>query len=48
MNQPMGPLATVMLDPRSVNSLYQESEWNWLKKGEFPVSAKKIKSIPAL
>lgn len=37
MNQPMGPLAAVMLDPRSVSSLYQEGEWNWLKEGEFPV-----------
>ncbi|WP_116475791.1 M14 family zinc carboxypeptidase [Zobellella maritima] len=36
-DQPMGPLAALMLDPRSANSLYQESEWNWLAEGEFPV-----------
>lgn len=36
-DQPMGPLAALMLDPRSANSLYQESEWNWLAEGAFPV-----------
>lgn len=37
MNQPMGSLAALMLDPRSANALYQESDWHWLREGEFPV-----------
>ncbi|ATG75576.1 hypothetical protein CGX12_04600 [Zobellella denitrificans] len=37
MDQPLAPLAALMLDPRSANALYQESEWNWLQPGEFPV-----------
>ncbi|WMC10395.1 M14 family zinc carboxypeptidase [Oceanimonas pelagia] len=35
--QPLGPLAALMLDPRSSNSLYQEADWRWLAPGRFPV-----------
>ena len=37
MNQPLAPLAALMLDPRSANALYQETDWDWLALGEFPV-----------
>lgn len=37
MSQPLAPLAALMLDPRSVNALYQEPRWQWLAVGEFPV-----------
>lgn len=37
MDQPLAPLAALMLDPRSANALYQEDEWPWLALGEFPV-----------
>lgn len=37
MDQPLAPLAALMLDPRSANALYQEEEWNWLQPGAFPV-----------
>ena len=37
MDQPLGPLAAMMLDPRSANALYQEAGWRWLKPGPFPV-----------
>ncbi|AEY00055.1 hypothetical protein GU3_01490 [Oceanimonas sp. GK1] len=35
--QPLGPLAALMLDPRSANALYQEPAWRWLAPGPFPV-----------
>ena len=37
MRQPLAPLAALMLDPRSVNAVYQEKGWDWLALGEFPV-----------
>ncbi|WP_245849863.1 M14 family zinc carboxypeptidase [Oceanimonas doudoroffii] len=37
MDQPLAPLAALMLDPRSVNALYQEAGWSWLAPGDFPV-----------
>lgn len=37
MDQPLAPLAALMLDPRSANALYQEPGWQWLRPGEFPV-----------
>ncbi|MGO4998740.1 M14 family zinc carboxypeptidase [Oceanisphaera sp. W20_SRM_FM3] len=37
MSQPLAPLAALMLDPRSVNAVYQEQNWDWLALGEFPV-----------
>ncbi|GAA3718280.1 hypothetical protein GCM10022421_27970 [Oceanisphaera sediminis] len=37
MDQPLAPLAALMLDSRSANALYQEEEWNWLQPGAFPV-----------
>ncbi|WP_417618307.1 M14 family zinc carboxypeptidase [Oceanisphaera sp.] len=37
MDQPLAPLAALMLDPRSANALYQEQPWSWLALGEFPV-----------
>lgn len=37
MAQPLGPLAALMLDPRSANALYQEEGWHWLMPGRFPV-----------
>ena len=37
MDQPLGPLAALMLDARSANALYQEENWRWLMPGDFPV-----------
>ncbi|MCT7654417.1 hypothetical protein MBH78_05610 [Oceanimonas sp. NS1] len=37
MDQPLAPLAALMLDPRSANALYQEAGWGWLAPGDFPV-----------
>ena len=37
MSQPLAPLAALMLDPRSANTLYQELSWQWLAPGEFSV-----------